>query len=104
MLLFARGLGTNGEMDAVAQEEADLIAWLEEQKARRGVRPAQAASQAHAQADGESRASAQQEETGVWGEEERIGGVPAAELDAAFRSALGAHPRSHLLGPLPAQC
>jgi hypothetical protein len=35
VLLFSRGLGCSGEMDAVAEEQARLEAWIEEQKMRR---------------------------------------------------------------------
>lgn len=95
MLLFARGFGTAGEMDEVAQEEADLIAWLEQQKAQReGGASAEDAAAALQEVDEgsqgrEAAAEAARPRAGD-GEEGRIGGVPAAELDAAFRGALGA--------------
>jgi hypothetical protein len=80
VLFCGRAVGADGEMDAAADEEARFLAWAQQQATRTDAasRPAAAAA-----APG----------VGPGDDADTIGGVPAAELDAAFEIALGAAPR-----------
>jgi hypothetical protein len=76
VLLFARGLGVKGEMDTVAEEEAHLLAWMDQQK------------EADASADGRGSKGTQVLD---FSEPPTVGGYTLEELDEAFESALGTH-------------
>jgi hypothetical protein len=96
VLLFARGLGTNAEMDASAVEECTFKAWCSSQSA------ASSTAQGPPVATGDAAVCAPpglDEDVGrgatavasdnVEVDDGMIGGVRVDELDAAFRSALG---------------
>lgn len=90
VLLFARGLGCNGEMDEVAAEEATLEAWCAAQQA--AARDGSETQQPRVDGAPEAELSAAQRAAAGDGSETAeaaIGGVPEAELDAAFKELLG---------------
>jgi hypothetical protein len=87
VLLFARGLGTNGEMDTAAEDAAAFADWCdaEQHKHHEGS----ACTQDDKVTKHNYAKQSQQSQEHVADGPNWIGDLPAAELDAAIESALG---------------
>lgn len=101
MLLFHRGLGTNGEMDSVAAEQASFAEWCSTQAAERAGADTSSSQAEETHGDAPQHAAAPRSAgnaptqlngtAGTPGDEEPpdVAGMPLAEVDRTIEEALG---------------